>query len=121
MLPGSGDPDSRAFAKLDVKHFPAFHARVERSWFKMKVRRLEDDAACSLWIDDPSTPATDLVLVDSFIAKHSGNYNYAKDTKQGDTLFFGATLAGLSGMAVEVRDAAGTTVLLSGTIPPTNP
>jgi hypothetical protein len=121
ILPPVGAPETSAFAILQVKHFPALRARIERSWFKMKLRHLEDDAAVTLWMDDPSTPAIVLVQIDAFTVRHSGNFNYVKDTKKGDALPFGATLAALSGMAVEVRDAAGTTTLLAGTIPTTSP
>ncbi len=117
LTPPVGAPVTNDFARLDVKHFPAFHARLERSWIRAKIRHLDAASDYSVWIDDPSTPATDLVQVDTFSTKHSGNFNFSKDTKRGDALPFGATLAALAGMAIEVRDAAGTTTLLAGTIP----
>lgn len=116
-----GAPDLNAVARLDVKHFPANHSRLERSWFRLKVRHLDVSTVFTLWADDPSTPETDLVQFDSFTTGYYGNFNYTKDTRSGDALPFGATLADLSGKAIEVRDSAGTTTLLAGTIPTTSP
>jgi hypothetical protein len=110
-----------AVARLDVKHFPANRSRAERSWLRMKIRKLESNTTYTLWADDPSTLATDLVQFDSFTTMRSRNFKYMADTKKGGTLPFGATLANLSGMAIEVRDAAGTTTLLEGLIPSTTP
>jgi hypothetical protein len=119
LTPPDGAPDADAFARLNVKHFPEHYARAERSWFRLKVRHLDALTEYTLWADDPSTPETDLVQFDSFTTAQSGNFNYTKDTKRGDTLPFGATLAALSGMAIEVR-GSGTTPL-AGTIPTTSP
>ena len=71
--------------------------------------------------DDPSTLAADLFQFDTFVTRRSGIFNYMADTKKGGTLPFGATLAHLSGMAIEVRDAGGTTTVLEGRIPTTSP
>jgi hypothetical protein len=121
LVPPVGDEGSNAKARHDVKHFPAHRARQERSRFRLKPRHLEGNTDYTLWADDPSTPGAELVQFDAFTTKRSGNYNYTKDTKKGDALPFGATLAELSGMAVEVRDAAGTTTVLVGLVPTTQP
>jgi len=114
-------PDLNATGRLNVKHFPAHHARVERTWFKLKLRHLDKDTDYTLWADDPSTEGTELVQFDTFTTKHSGSYNYSRDTKKGAALTFGAALTDLGGNAIEVRNAAGTVVILSGIIPSTNP
>jgi hypothetical protein len=121
LAPPDGAADTNAIARLDVKHFPANYYRPERSWFRMKARHLDASTEFTLWADDPSTPETDLVQFDSFTTADDGKFNYTKDTKRGDGLPFGATLADLSGKAIEVRDAAGTTTVLVGTIPSTSP
>jgi len=112
-----GAPDRNAFAKLDVMHIPAKSGRAERSWFRLKLRHLDKSATYTLWADDPSTAAADLVQFDSVTTQRSGNFNYMKDTKDGETLPFGATLAGLAGRRIEVRVAAGTTTIVAGTMP----
>jgi hypothetical protein len=121
LTPPEGGPDANAFARLDVKHFPANHSRLERSWFRVKARHLDASTDFTLWADDPSTPETDLVQFDSLTTGDSGNFNYTKDTMMGGALPFGATLADLGGKAIEIRDAGGTTTLLAGTIPSSNP
>jgi hypothetical protein len=121
LSPPDGAADLDAAARLDVKHVPANRSRAERSWFRMKVRHLDSSTEYTLWADDPSTLANDVVQFDSFTTAKSGNFNYTQDTKKGGTLPFGATLANLSGMVVEVRDAAGTTTLLEGLVPSTSP
>jgi len=121
MAPPVGGLDENASARVDAKHFPAFHARVERSWLRAKLRRLDSATDYTLWADDPSTPAADLVQIDTFTTNRGGKFNFSRDTKKGDALPFGATLGALSGMAFEVRDAAGTTTVLAGTIPTTSP
>lgn len=121
MAPPVGGLDDDASARVDAKHFPAFHARVERSWLRAKLRRLDSATDYTLWADDPSTPATDLVQIGTFTTNRGGKFNFSRDTKKGDALPFGATLGALSGMAFEVRDSAGTTTVLSGTIPTTSP
>ena len=121
LAPPLGGPDADGTARVDVKHFPANGAREERSWLRMKVRKLDGETTYTLWADDPSTLATDPVPFDSFTTKRSGIFNYMADTKKGGTLPFGATLANLSGMVLEVRDAAGTTILLTGQVPSTSP
>jgi ice-binding like protein len=121
MAPPVGGLDTDAFARIDGKYFPARAARLERSWLRVKVRHLDASTDYTLWADDPSTVGTELVQFDVFTTKNSGNFNYAKDTKKGDALPFGATLATLAGKAVEVRDSAGTTTLLTGIIPTMTP
>ncbi len=121
LTPPPGAPDDNVSARIDVKHFPAHRSREERSWLRLKVRHLEPSTGYTLWADDPLTAATVLVQFDSVATKRSGNLNYTEDTKKGGTLPFGATLARLSGKAIEVRDAAGTTTLVAGTIPTTSP
>ncbi len=121
LAPPIGGPDADANARVDVKHFPANGSREERSWLRMKIRRLDAETTYTLWADDPSTLATVPVQFDSFTTRRSGSFNYMADTKRGATLPFGATLANLSGMVLEVRDAAGTTILLTGLVPSTSP
>jgi hypothetical protein len=115
-----GALDLDALAKVDVKHFAARGKRVERSWLRFKVRRLAPTTAYSLWIDDPTTP-DDATLVqvpaDATLTNEDGNDLLRFDTKHGGTLPFGASLADLGGKTVEVRDAEGLAVFLTGTLP----
>jgi hypothetical protein len=121
LLPPGTPAGVKANARLDVKHFPAKAARPERSWFRVKARHLDGLTTYTLWADDPSTAPADLVQFDSFTTKKKGNFNYTQDTKHGGELPFGATLDELAGRPVEVRNAAGTTTVLEGTIPTTLP
>jgi hypothetical protein len=117
LVPPVGALDTDAFARIDVKHFPVRGARQERSWFRGKVRRLERSTDYTMWANDPATPATDLVQFFAFTTKGNGKFNFKLDTKKGDDMPFDATLAALAGATMEIRDAAGTTTLLVGTIP----
>lgn len=121
MSPSEDGPDSKSSAKVFVKHFPEHRSRQERSWFRLKTRRLDRSADYTIWADDPSTPGAELVQFDTVTTKRNGAFYYKGDTKKGDAMPFGATLADLSGMALEVRDAGGTTTILVGTVPTTSP
>jgi hypothetical protein len=113
---------------VDARFFPVVGKRAERSWLRFKLRRLDAGATYTLWADDPSTDDLDplttedaalvqVTTVEPLVANGDGALNLMLDTKHGATLPFGATLAGLAGKPLEVRDAAGTTVLLVGTLP----
>ena len=121
MAPPDGGADDDASARIFVKHFPARGARAERSWFRVKSRRLQGSTDYTLWADDPATPGTELVQFDTFTTKRNGGLHYKQDTKHGGAMPFGATLAELSGMAVEVRGGSGITTILAGTVPTTAP
>jgi hypothetical protein len=121
LLPPEAAPLPRAFALLDVKHFPENRGRDARSWLRIKPRHLAPATDYTFWMDDPSTEPTDLVQFDAFTTTNGGSFNYMLDTKRGAVLPFDASLASLSGMVIEVRDAAGTTTLLAGTIPTMTP
>jgi hypothetical protein len=105
---------------VDVKFFPAVGKRPERSWLRFKLRRLTPGATYTLWVDDPSTsPDSTLLQVATtvpLVASGRGALSYRFDTKH-DALPFGARLVDLGGMHVEVRDAAGTQVVLGGFLP----
>jgi len=110
-------PDEDAKGKLDVRHFPAVGKRVERSWLRFKLRKLDAESDYTLWVDDPSTEDVDLTQVgDAFTTDADGAANLRSDTKAGDTLPFGASLADLFGKALEVRDGDGSAVL-EGQVP----
>jgi len=117
LIPPVGALDTNAAGVLAVKHYPATSKAVERSTFQLKVSRLDANLACTLWADDPSTLATDLVQFGAFTTKKDGTFTYTLDTKLGNAMPFGATLLQLSGQAIEVRNSAGTVTLLVGTIP----
>jgi hypothetical protein len=121
LTPPGDASDDNAAGRVEVKHAAEKRKRVERSWFRVEVRRLDAQAGYTLWMDNPSTPETDLVQVDSFTTRQNGSYRYSKDTRRGDALPFGATLSNFSGVAIEVRDSLGTTTVLEGTIPTTSP
>ncbi len=121
LTPPEGAANTRAFARLNVKHFPARASREERTWFKLKLRHLDAATEYTVWTDDPSTEGTELVQFGTFTTRNSGNFNYATDTKKGDALTLGATLTSMGGMPIEVRNSAGTVVVLAGIIPATNP
>jgi hypothetical protein len=111
-------PDADARGVVEWKHFPVVGKRAERSWLRFRLGRL-DGADNTLWMDDPSTPETDLVQVTTLTAVEGDNgfhLNYRIDTKHGGVLPFGATLDALVGMAIEIRDASGATVL-AGAVP----
>lgn len=110
-----GGVDANARGRLDVKHFPAVGKRAERSWFRLKLNRL-DGTDYTLWMDDPATPETDLVEVAGLTANDDGHAHFGADTKREEALPFGAALADLGGMALEVRDGTGN-VVLTGTVP----
>ncbi len=108
--------DENARGALDVKHFPAVGKRAERSWFKLRVGRL-DGTDYTLWIDDPATTdVVDLVQAATLTANDDGAAKLHLDTKKGDTLPLGGTLATLAGLALEIRDGTGA-VVLTGTVP----
>jgi len=113
----SVDPavDLDARGRIDIKHFPAVGKRAERSWMRVKLGRL-DGTDYTLWMDDPATPETDLVQVTAFTANDDGAARVRFDTKHAETLPHGATLAALGGMALEVRDSGGMTVM-TGSVP----
>ncbi len=121
LLPPDAAADQDAVGRLFVKHFPANSKRADRTWFKLKLRHLDADTEFTLWANDPATVSNELVQMDTFTTKRSGNYNYTKDTKKGAVVTFGAAIASLGGTAVEVRNSTGTVVILVGTIPATNP
>jgi hypothetical protein len=121
LSPPVGGPDQDAIGRLFVKHFPSNRSRAERSWFKLKLRHLDGATEYTLWADDPTTAGTEFVQFDSFTTRNNGNFNYTRDTKKGSALTFGATLTSFGGKPIEVRNAAGTVVVLSGFIPATNP
>ena len=111
-----GGPDANARGVVDWKHFPAVGARVERSWLRLRLGRL-DGTDYTVWMDDPATvDVVDLVEVGTLTANGRGHVNSRTDTKHGDALPFGATLATLQGLAFEVRDADGAAVLV-GSVP----
>jgi hypothetical protein len=111
--------DDNARGKIDAKHFPAVGKREERSWLRVKVGHLETDATYTLWMDDPTT-TDDAALVEvagvTLVPGHKGATKLKLDTKKGDALPFGATLADLGGMLLEVRDEDGNAVL-TGSVP----
>jgi hypothetical protein len=112
-----GALDLDASARIEVKHFPARGAREERSWFRAKMNHLDKTTEYTLWANDPATPETDLVQFGTFTTNGSGKFYLKLDTKKGDEMPFDATLAALAGQAIEIRDSAGTTTILAGTIP----
>ena len=107
--------DEDARGGIAVKFWGANARRVERSKMVVKLQRL-DGTDYSLWMDDPSTPETDLVEVTTFVTHGRGNARVRFDTKLEETMPFGATLADLGGKAFEIRDAAGVAVMV-GTVP----
>jgi hypothetical protein len=113
------EADADAACRVDVKHFGDRGRREERSWLRFKLRSLEPNADYTIWIDDPSTPE-DPTLVQvpdvTVTTADEGDRNHRFDTKHGGSLPFGATLADLGGMAVEVRNADGVAVL-TGSLP----
>lgn len=116
-----GGPDADATGVLDVKFFPAVGKRPERSWIRLKLKRLDPNAEFTIWADDPSTPATDLVQIPSaspVVSNDSGVVQLKLDTKHAaGAMPFGASLADLAGKPIEVRDAAGVAVVLEGSFP----
>jgi hypothetical protein len=118
---GAADADAKCV--VDAKFFPAVGRRAERSWLRFKMRKLDADATFTVWIDDPADDETNgnalvqLVTTDALVAGGRGGVNLMLDTKHEATLPFGAALADLAGRAVEVRDSAGTTTVLAGTLP----
>ena len=111
--------DTDARGKLDVKFFPAVGKRAERSWLRFKLGKLDAGADYTLWMDMPNDdPDAGIVQVTdvTLVPGERGGLNFRLDTKKGDVLPFGASLADLSGMAVEIRDATGVAVL-SGNLP----
>lgn len=111
--------DADAACRVDVKHFPAVGRRAERSWLRFKVRHVDAAASYSLWMDDPATVG-DATLVEvtgvTITANDDGNANHRIDTKKGGVLPFGATLATLAGLPLEIRDGAGAAVF-TGSLP----
>lgn len=114
-VPDEG-PDPNAKCRVDAKHFPENRSRAERSWLRFRMHRLDRATEYSLWIDDPATEEVDLTEVTTFTTHGRGNAKVRYDTKHGDTLPFGATLAALAGLACEIRDGEGATVL-AGNLP----
>lgn len=99
-----------------MKHFPAVGKRAERSWFKLRLGRL-DGTEYTLWIDDPATTdVVDLVQAATLTANDDGAAKLHLDTKKGDALPLGGTLATLGGLALEIRDGTGA-VVLTGNVP----
>jgi hypothetical protein len=108
------EADANAKGRIDVKYFPLNGDRAERSWIRLRTRRLEGGATYTLWMDDPSTdldPTVVQVPDVSITMRPRGQVNFRIDTAEGGTLPFGSTLALLAGNAVELRDVNGVAVL----------
>jgi hypothetical protein len=125
MTVPEGAADANARGTIDVKHFPAVGKRAERSWFRVKLGRLDGvGTEYTLWTvgtaDDPATLDVDETVAGTQIGALTANGDGAArlmlDTKKGDALPLGGTLADLGGKAVEVHDAAGL-VVLTATLP----
>jgi hypothetical protein len=110
--------DADAHGVVALRYFPAVGKRAERSWFRVRLGALDGvNTEYTLWVDDPATvDVVDLVQVATLTADEDGAARLKLDSKRGDTMPFGATIAGLAGLAVEVHDAAGA-VVLTGALP----
>jgi hypothetical protein len=104
--------------RCETRFFPAVGSRLERSWFRLKLRHLEGGRTYGLFVDDPSTADDDGTLTSfgTLTTNAGGNAFLRIDTKKGDGLPLGAALADLGGKTLEVRDDAGT-VILAGAVP----
>lgn len=116
----AGSPAPTAVGRIEVDHITAVGSRTERSVFRLSVRNLVIRTKYTLWANDPLTPGPELVQFGSFTTLGTGRFTYSLDTRKGGAMPFGATLAEMSGEAFELRDAAGSATLLTGTIPTTS-
>jgi hypothetical protein len=113
------DPPSNDRARVETRRFPAHKTQPGREWLRFKLRHLEPETGYTLWIvleDDPLT--LDVIeapyqLGDVVTTNAWGNANRFLDTKKGDVLVLDDVL----GKTAEVRDATGTVVVLTGSIP----
>jgi len=111
---GSPFPDSVGRIRAEVHEADASHAAWSR--LRIELSGLGARAQYALWADDPSTPAADLVQFGVVTTDRHGRARFVRDTRRGDALPFGASLADLGGKAIEIRDGAGV-VALSGQFP----
>ncbi len=88
------------------------HAQAPYERLSMKIETTVIDGTVDLFVEDPSSST--LTVVASLETDGSGKAKFSVSTKSGAPLPFGANLSELDGMAVEVRDTGGGT-LMSGT------
>jgi hypothetical protein len=98
--------------EAEFKAADAHHA--EESKLTIKVEHLSGDTEYTLWGTNPATGTVE--QFGTLTTKSDGNAEFKVETKKGDALPFGATLADLAGGTLEVRDSSGTAVL-TGTFP----
>ena len=83
---------------------------------EIKLKKLAKKSGVEIWMRDPATGT--FTLVSALTTNGGGAAKYKAHTKKGQPLPLGAaTLAGLAGVDVEVRDATSGVVLQSGTVP----
>ena len=117
LVPTDSSPAPRARGEVTVDRFELDASRKERAWFRLAVSGLDPDTTYTLWADDPSVPGGAPVQFGWLTTGAAGDGRLRRDTKRGDALPLGASLASLAGDRLEVRDAAGEVTLLAGSIP----
>jgi hypothetical protein len=115
LVPPSGPAPPSPIGRMDVEVRAADAHHAASSQFRIVVSALAD-TAYTMWADDPATADPTLVQFASFTTGHDGHAALDYDTRDGDSMPFGASLVNLSGKAIEMRDGANATIL-AGTIP----
>jgi hypothetical protein len=93
--------------------------RLLRQIFKIEAEGLTHGQEVEFFLEDPDEPGT-LVSLGTIIANRMGEAGITFDTDDGDELPFGvATIRGLTGLRVQVRDDVTGDVLLEGRVPGT--
>ena len=105
---------SGAKGRIEAEFKPAEGKHEEESKLSVKIEHLSGDTEYTLWGTNPATATVE--QFGSVTTKHDGNAEFKVETKKGDALPFGASLAALAGGTFEVRDGSGT-VVLHGTFP----
>ena len=103
-----------ASGRVETQFKPGDSHKPAQSKLKIKLHHLARDSEYTLWGIDPATLT--LSQFGSVTTHGEGDAEFKVDTKHGDSLPFGASLADLAGTALEVHDASGA-VALSGTFP----
>lgn len=126
-FPSAAAPGPKSDGKAELtSNVPGAQGRIEvgfkaadghhdaESTLKITLEKLSGDTEYTLWGLDPATAT--LTQFASVTTKKDGRAEFKVETKHGDALPFGATLADLTGTTLEVHDSSGAVVLF-GTFP----
>lgn len=115
--PLAADASLGAKGKVIAKRQEATKKLPVHETLELALSKLDRAQTYTIWMDDPSDEATDLVRIEPYeVVSTSKRTAKVRWDDAAEGLPFGATLATLAGHRLQVRDGAGH-VALTGTVP----